>query len=87
MDEAGLLKPRIQDRIRRVARNPIRQRKTNLRRAGGWSRDDATSGARRRSGSRAIGSKGTDVKLKKMNVDDLDKELEVYMSNRSAGGN
>ena len=76
VDEAGALKPRIQDRIRRVASNPIRQRKTQIRRSGGGG------GVRRRSGA-----KGSEVKLKQMSVVDLDKELEVYMSNRNAGAN
>lgn len=70
VDDAGVLKPRIQDRIKRVANNPIRQRK--LRRSGGG-------------GGRA--NKGAEVKLKNMSVDDLDKELEAYMSSRNAGGN
>uniref|UniRef100_A0A915CYL4 Myosin motor domain-containing protein n=1 Tax=Ditylenchus dipsaci TaxID=166011 RepID=A0A915CYL4_9BILA len=31
VDESGVIKPRIQDRIRRVANNPIRSRRTQLR--------------------------------------------------------
>lgn len=84
VDESGALKPRIQDRIHRVNANPIRQRKSNLRRSLS-SNGGTNNAARRKAGS--SGRAKSDVKLKKMSVDDLDKELETYMSSRNAGAN
>lgn len=70
VDESGSLKPRIQDRIRRVANNPIRRRK------------ERRSSPPKRRGSRG-GKVGGTQKAKVMTVEELDKELEAYMGKKA----
>jgi len=92
VDESGKLsgavggRARIQDRIRRVANNPIRRRKENQRASGGGG-----GGGRRGSGGpggsgggprRAGKPTAAAPKLKKMTTEELDKELEAYMGSR-----
>jgi hypothetical protein len=85
VDESGSLKPRIQDRVRRVAGNPIRQRKAQVQRrsspakrtGGGGGRGSAGAG---RSGG---GGKAGGPKLKQMTAEELDKELEAYMGSKN----
>jgi hypothetical protein len=86
VDDSGLLggggvrKPRIVDRIQRVASNPIRRRKTQQ------VQKRVRGGSDRRSDS-IEGRKNTRVakvsdKAKKMTAEELDKELESYMGGR-----
>jgi len=75
VDESGG-KVTIRDRIQRIARNPIRNRKPNLRRS-----VSARSGNR----GRNVNDKKKPIKL--LNSDDLDKELEAYMSIRNSEKN
>ncbi|KAI1725594.1 aly/REF export factor 2 [Ditylenchus destructor] len=72
VDESGALKPRIQDRVRRVASNPIRRRKE--RRSSPPKRRGARGGK--------VGGGGSQ-KAKQMTVEELDKELESYMGKKA----
>lgn len=80
VDESGALKPRIQDRVRRVAGNPIRQRKLQRRSSPPGKR---LGGGGPRGGGAKGGNSGGGVKLKQMTAEELDKELEAYMGSRT----
>jgi len=88
VDESGALKPRIQDRIRRVANNPIRGRRAQIQRRGspgkriGKARRSGGGGGAGRTGGKAGGSSKPKVKT----AEELDKELELYMGSRNVGG-
>jgi len=73
----GLARPRIQDRIRHVASNPIRKRKeqTQQRRGGYRNGDGSGRGSRPSGGPKPSGGS-------KLTVEELDKELESYMGKR-----
>jgi len=84
VDESGLLKPRIQDRIRRVANNPIRGRRAQIQRRGSPPK---RIGGRRSAGGAARTAKGAGAGKPKLKTpEELDKELEAYMGGRNVGG-
>jgi len=66
-------KATVMDRVRRVRANPINARKAGGRRSDGGNRN-------------GIGKGKPAEKSKVMTADELDKELDAYMSIRNAGG-
>jgi len=93
VDESGRMtggRAPIQDRIRRVTRNPIRKEQRRSSGAGGGvggrrtrSTDRRRSGGPIKSGGGGAGGRGKGNSDKKvMSVDELDKQLEAYMGSR-----
>jgi len=79
VDESGSLmapRGRIQDRIRRVASNPIRRRKADAPRPSGGRGKGPIRGGKGGSGG------GGQQPKKTLTTDELDKELEAYMGSR-----
>lgn len=76
IDESAA-KVNIRSRLQLVRSNPIRRRKVGLRRSGGVGR---------RTGGASGGSGRAATNVSKLSTEDLDKELDAYMSIRNAGG-